>query len=97
KLVQQVVAHVAREIRDELDALDPRGVVNLGQKIGKAKASAVAQVVFVTVDGLTQERDLFASFAGELANLRGDGLRMPALLRAAYLGNDAIGATLIAA
>ena len=58
---------------------------------------AVAAVVLVAVDGLAQQRDLLAPLGGELADLRRDLLRMPALLRPADARHDAVGAELVAA
>src|SRR5262249_40348193 len=59
--VEQVVGHVAREVRDELDALQPRRVVNARKQIAEALDSAVAVRVAVAVDGLAEQRDLLAA------------------------------------
>ncbi len=54
-------------------------------------------VVLVAVDGLAQQGDFLAALGGELADLGGDVLGRPALLRAAHAGHDAVGAELVAA
>src|SRR5262249_45252771 len=95
--VEQVVAHVAREVGDELDALDARRVVYARQQVRQPFAAAVVLGVFVAVDGLAEERDLLAALAGELAHLGGDVFGWPALLGAADARHDAVGAELVAA
>ena len=53
--VEQVVTHVAREVGDELDALQAGRVVKANQQVGKAFTAAVAVDVFVAVDRLAEE------------------------------------------
>ena len=55
------------------------------------------QIVFVAVDRLAEQRDFLAAFAGELADLGGDVVGVPALFGAAHARHDAVGAKLIAA
>src|SRR5262249_24431140 len=93
--IEQVIAHIFRKIRDKLDSIDAGGLVNADQKIGKAKAPAVAEIVFVAVDRLPQERHFPASFLGELADFSSDVIGMPALLRPAHAWYDAIGAEFV--
>src|SRR5262249_2479665 len=55
--IEQVVAHVPREIRDELDPLDASRVVNPCQQIGEPKTPPVAEAVLVAIDSLPQKGD----------------------------------------
>src|SRR5262249_8394392 len=95
--VEQIITHVARKIRDELDALDSCRVMNSCQQIGKPETSSVAKVVLVAVDGLAQERDFLAAFTSQLPNFGGDEIGVPALFRTANLRYNAISAKLITA
>src|SRR6185312_1125451 len=95
--VEQVVAHVAREVSDELDAFDAGRVVDAQQQIGQPFAPAVAVVERITIDGLAEQGDFLAALGGKLANFRSDKRRWPALLRTAHTRHDAIGAELVAA
>ncbi len=95
--LEQVVGHVLREVGDELDPLNAGRVVDFGQQVRQPHAPAVAQLVLVAVDGLAQQRDLLAPLGGKLANLGGEVLRVPALLRPAHARYDAISTELIAA
>src|SRR5262249_24211876 len=74
--VEEIIAHVLGEIRDELDALDASGIVNVRQQVGKADTTAIAQHVLIAVDGLTKERNFLAAFCRELADFGGDVFRM---------------------
>ena len=67
------------------------------QQLAQARLSAITEIVFVAVDGLTQQGDFLAAFIGQLADLGGDVIGMPALFRAAHAGHDAVGAKLVAA
>ena len=84
--VEQIVAHVAREVGDELDALDAGRVMNAAKQIGQPFAAAVAVLERVAVDGLAEQGDFLAALGGKLANLGGDVFGRPALLRPRTLG-----------
>src|SRR5581483_11291067 len=95
--IEQIVAHVARKIGDELDPFDARRVVDASQQICESWPTAVAQIVLIAVDGLAEQSDLFCPFRGELANLGRDFFRMPALFWTPHAGHDAVGTELVAA
>src|SRR5437588_5790203 len=95
--IEQIVAHVAREVGDELDALDAWRFVDAFEQIGQPLMPAVATVELVTVDGLTEKGDFLATFAGQLTHLGGNVFRRTALFGAADLGHDAVRTELVAA
>src|SRR5262245_787224 len=95
--VEQIGAHVAREIRDVFDAPHAIDIMDLCQQVAQPRNPAVAVLEAVAVDGLADKRDFLAALIGKLANLGENMFRRPALFRSTDAGHDAIGAKLVAA
>src|SRR5262249_16343411 len=78
--IEQVVAHISREVGDELDTHDARRVVNARQQVGESNLPAVAQVILVTIHCLPEQRYFLAAGRGKLADLGRNVIWLAALL-----------------
>ena len=84
---------VLRMRRGKENTLDP-GVPNSAQKLREARLAE--QVTSIGVNVLSQQGDLTHAHTRERGHLIDDLLKRTALLSSAHVGNDAIGAKVIA-
>ena len=93
--VEELLGSVSGMAGHEADEEIAGELGNRGQQIGKIEA--LAQILAVGVDVLAQQGDLTGAVFDELAALGQDVLHLAAALTAADVGDDAVGAEIVAA
>src|SRR5690606_17487978 len=90
--LDQLGRNVVRVRRGETDAPDPGDASDFAQQAGE-----VPVAISIRVDGLPEERDLRDPAGDDVADLRENSLGFAVLLVAADVGDDAVGAAVVAA
>jgi hypothetical protein len=93
--LQQIVCHILRVVRDELDPLDAVDFMQRLEQIAEARHLAFFAVP-ITVDGLSEQDNFFAAFVGKLSGFGDDVLWRAALFWSTYARHDAISTELVA-